>query len=205
MTDSLDWLSRLRSQLPKIPLAAVFGSSLTLHDDPCTAEWGNIGGLLATAGFGVFNGGCKGTMLQLALQMRNAGGHCIGVTCASMQDSEAAAAYSQILNVDTPFQRLEALLRLPDFYIILPGGIGTLLELSGALWLMDRGLIPSSPVLLLGDHWEPTVKEIQANPLMWSGRASAPLIQVENNEALAATLPLMLTELKRDLYEGRAN
>ena len=147
------WLSRVASVLFLRQYATVFGSSLRGAGDPDIDYWAGIATQLAGGGWGLLSGGYQGTMSYLSSRHIKAGGHAVGITCFTVPDETPSGCYSEMVAVASPFERLEALLRLADAHIVLPGGIGTLVELTSTIWLQDRVLLPERPLLLLGSDW----------------------------------------------------
>ena len=162
------WLATIRAQLPPLPFVTVFGSSTATAEAVLVAPWQPIGGILARAGFGVLTGGYDGTMRLVSENARAAGGVSIGITASSLADRADPDAYSRIIAVPTVFHRLEALLRLSDACFFLPGGIGTAVELLVGLWLTDRQLMRSKPLVLLGAHWQPLLAEALSRLLIFA-------------------------------------
>jgi hypothetical protein len=149
------WLSNIAQVLQERPYATIFGSSIRGKGDPEIEYWSTISIHLANQGWGILSGGYQGTMSYLSnLHILN-GGHSIGVTCSAVCDPVTEDCFSQLVQLDSPFSRLEALLRLSQVHIVFPGGIGTLVELSSSVWLQDRNMIDKRPLLILGDEWLP--------------------------------------------------
>ena len=59
------------------------------------------------------------------------------------------------------FSRLEELMNLGRGYIALPGGTGTLIELAVAWERINKGLDKKKPVIVLGDHWLPSIETVK--------------------------------------------
>jgi predicted Rossmann-fold nucleotide-binding protein len=159
------WLHDIRSQLPNMPFATIFGSSVTHPDDSRIAEWQGLVPLLTEAGIGLISGGYEGSMSFMSERMTAAGGVSIGICTSSLSDELDPSKYSKLFTAPTVFNRLEALLRLGDFFVVLPGGIGTAVELVSAIWLMDRELTARKPIVVLGPHWQGLLDAILRNPL----------------------------------------
>ncbi len=140
----------------------VFGSGTVVAADPAYAEARRLGRAIAEAGWTVCNGGYGGTMAAAAEGAMEAGGHTIGVTCATIRRRSGPNRHirQEIPTFDL-FQRVNTLMRLADAYVVLPGGTGTLLELA-AVWefAAKRFLRPARPLVLLGDYWRSLVEII---------------------------------------------
>jgi predicted Rossmann-fold nucleotide-binding protein len=158
------WLSRVRDAVSDRPYATIFGSSVRGAGDPEIDRWTIIATLMAESGWGLLSGGYGGTMSYLSRAHISAGGTAVGVVCAAVPDRTPVDCYSRVISVDTPFQRLEALLRFGRVHVVLSGGIGTLVELACAIWLQDRALIEETPVILVGGQWAEWVKWFETIP-----------------------------------------
>lgn len=80
----------------------------------------------------VYGGGNKGIMGVLAKELKRLGGHVIGVLPKAMDlpSVRSEDVESQLIIVDGMHERKEKMYALSDAFIALPGGIGTLEELS---------------------------------------------------------------------------
>lgn len=82
----------------------------------------------------VYGGGRTGLMGKLADAVLANGGKAIGVIPEFLKtEEEAHTGLTQLITVDTMSQRKEKMLALGDAYIALPGGAGTLEEISEAI------------------------------------------------------------------------
>jgi uncharacterized protein (TIGR00725 family) len=186
-----DWITDLRKQLPAIPFVSVFGSSAIGDEDPRITPWREIARILAANGVGLLNGGYQGTMSFLAQEIRIHGGVSIGITSREARGVTSPACFSMLLEVPTLFQRLEALLRLANFYVVLPGGLGTLAETACAAWLIDRALVPFRPIVFLGETWTRLMPILASDPLMLTSRyfdGNDLFIEIATPEHLESTL-----------------
>lgn len=147
------WSDQVVRELERRRYATVFGSSSRGSDDAEIDYWSGVSTVVAESGWGLLSGGYGGTMSCLSEKHIQDGGHAVGIVCAAVSDDTPRQCYSDIVSVSAPFERLEALLRLGSAYLVLPGGIGTQVELASAIWLQDRGFISQRPTLLLGCDW----------------------------------------------------
>jgi hypothetical protein len=86
-----------------------------------------------------------------------AGGHVIGITCQEIEDWRPVQANPWV-NEERRFptlrERLFVLMDECDAAIALPGGIGTLAEIS-VLWShLQTGAIPPRRLILVGEGWK---------------------------------------------------
>ena len=107
-----------------------------------------------------FTGGNVGLMEVLADAVLAGGGEVIGVIPEKLKGRELAhEGCSELHVVDTMHSRKALMLELGDAYIALPGGIGTLEEISEAYTWAQLGY-HKAPVGLLDvdGYWEPLLK-----------------------------------------------
>lgn len=134
----------------------VFGGSQPRRDWPAYAEAHALGALLAGSGHTVLTGGYAGTMEAVSRGAAGAGGHVIGVTCAEISRWHGLAANPWIheeRQTATLMERLDGLIRGSDAAMALPGGPGTLAEISLTWNLMIIGSLPPRPLILVGKGW----------------------------------------------------
>jgi uncharacterized protein (TIGR00730 family) len=149
------------------PVIAVFGSSAPKPGEPDYEEARQVGRLLAEAGFTVSTGGYMGTMAAVSQGACEAGGHVIGVTCSQIETFRARGPNEWVkeeIRYDTLRDRLLHLIDHNDGMITLPGGIGTLSEMSLAWSLIQVGEITPRPLILMGKMWQDTFKAFVQRP-----------------------------------------
>lgn len=102
----------------------------------------------------LLTGGYNGTMSCFSKRFKLNKGTSIGITAKTIVDTIPENSYSKIISLNNPIDRLVNLITLPNIIIILPGGIGTMVELNTSIWYIDRGFIESKKIILLGKQWE---------------------------------------------------
>ncbi|RMG89414.1 MAG: LOG family protein [Chloroflexi bacterium] len=125
-----------------------------------------VGQLLAEAGFAVATGGYSGTMAAVSQGAAEAGGHVIGVTCNQIERFRPLGPnqwVKQEIRYESLRERLLHLVTQNDGMIVLPGGIGTLSEMTLAWSFLQVGEISPRPLVLLGALWRETV-DVFARP-----------------------------------------
>ncbi len=135
----------------------VFGGSQPKQGFPAYEEAQLLGSLLAQRGHVVLTGGYYGTMEAVSLGAHEAGGHVIGVTCSDIEDwrgSRANAYVREERKKKSLMERLNALIEDCDAAIALPGGPGTLTEISLMWNLMIIESLPRRPLILIGQGWQ---------------------------------------------------
>jgi uncharacterized protein (TIGR00730 family) len=137
----------------------VFGGSQPKEGSKAYEEARHLGRMLAERGHIVATGGYMGTMEAVSRGASEAGGHVIGVTCIDIEDwrgSKANAWVKEERKKKTLLERLQALIEGCDAAIALPGGPGTLTEISLMWNLMIVESLPPRPLTLVGSGWQST-------------------------------------------------
>ncbi len=142
-------------------VVSVFGGSRAAEDSDDYRDAYQLGRLLAERGYTLCNGGYHGTMAAAARGAKDAGGRTIGITVEVLArrlspnpwiDEEVATA--------TLFARLEQLATLGDAYVVLRGGIGTLLELALVWNLGQLQSGPPKPIVTVGSGWRSVLRAL---------------------------------------------
>ncbi len=138
----------------------VFGGSRPTPTDYEQAT--RLGQRLGEAGFTVLTGGYIGTMEAVSRTAFQAGAHVVGVTCDQIEAWRPVEPNPWVIEerrYPTLRQRLYALMEQCDAAMALPGGPGTLTEIS-MMWnhLLTTAL-PAKPLILIGDGWRATFQQ----------------------------------------------
>jgi len=142
----------------------VFGSSRPAPGSEAYETARGLGAALARAGFTVATGGYGGMMEAVSRGARESGGHVIGVTAEAFA-SRANQWVEEEIRVKSWQDRLFKLIELGAGYVVLPGGTGTLVELSVVWEWINKGFLAEKPVVILGKYWQPVVTAIPASEL----------------------------------------
>ncbi len=145
---------------------SVFGSSEPKEGSSAYTEARELGRLLAQRGYTVLTGGYVGTMEAVSRGAAEAGGHVIGVTCKDIERSRGVVANKWVLEEwkkDALIQRLQSLVEGCDAAIALPGGPGTLTEISLMWNLMIINSLPRRPLILIGGGWKTIFEQIYSS------------------------------------------
>lgn len=143
---------------PKV--ISVFGSS---HPQPGSADYEaarTMGRLLAENGFTVQTGGYSGVMSAASQGANEAGGHVIGVTSAQIEQWRPIPAnqwVQQEIKLETLRDRLLYLVDNCRAAVVMPGGVGTLSELSLTWSFVQVGEITPRPIVAVGGLWQRTI------------------------------------------------
>lgn len=136
---------------------SVFGGSSPKTGETPYEEAYQLGYSLALAGYVVLNGGYIGTMEAVSKGAVEAGGYVIGVTCDEIEEWRPVKPNPYILEerrYPTIRQRLFHLIESCNAAIALPGGIGTLAEVSEMWSHLQTKAISPRPLILVGSGWK---------------------------------------------------
>ncbi|MCQ9207023.1 MAG: LOG family protein [Omnitrophica bacterium] len=136
-----------------------------------------LGRLLAKKGFEVVSGGFGGTMEDVSRGAKEAGGKTVGITYYKWQNLPYKRPNKYIdkeIKTKNIFERIETMARKSDFFIVLPGGTGTMLELAACLELVNKGLMEPKPIIALGTYWKSVLERLAEEPVL-SEKARASL------------------------------
>ena len=138
---------------------AVFGGANARPEDETYAQAVTMGANLARAGHVVMTGGYIGMMEAASKGAAEAGGHVIGVTCDEIESFRPMKPNQWVKEewrYVTLTDRMINLINRCDAAIALPGGVGTLAEIS-VLWNQILvHAIPLKPMILVGEGWKRT-------------------------------------------------
>jgi uncharacterized protein (TIGR00730 family) len=137
----------------------VFGGAQPKEGTAAYEEARELGRMLAERGHVVSTGGYYGTMEAVSRGASEAGGHVIGVTCQDIEDwrgSKVNAWVKEEVKKQTLIERLKFIIESCDAAIALPGGAGTLTEVSLMWNLMIIESLPPRPLTLVGSGWQST-------------------------------------------------
>lgn len=149
------------SHVTNSPVISVFGSSAPRPGQPDYIQAMQVGAELARAGYTVATGGYGGTMEAVSRGANEAGGHVIGVSCDQIEAYRAISPNPWIkeeIRYATLQKRLLHLVTVNEGMITLPGGVGTLTELSLAWGFIQVGEVTPRPLVALGAIWRDLAK-----------------------------------------------
>ena len=134
--------------MPK--LLCVYCSSSLHLDDAYYVMADRVGREMVAHGWGlIYGGGNAGLMGSIAQGVKQAGGTVVGVIPEFMKVRELAFEEAdELLIVDTMAERKKLMIERADAFLTLPGGIGTLEEVSEVLTLRYLGQLDKHIVFL---------------------------------------------------------
>jgi uncharacterized protein (TIGR00730 family) len=161
------------------PCVTVFGSARFDEHHRYYAMAREVGGALAGLGFTVMTGGGPGVMEGANRGAREAGGRSVGCNVELPFEQSPNAYLDRWVTCRYFFVRKVLLVKYSYAFVVLPGGFGTLDELTEALTLIQTRKILQFPIVLMGrDYWAPFLAMIRT--------------MVEAGTIAAADLDLML-------------
>ena len=138
------------------PCVTVFGSARFTEKDPHYELGRAVGRGLARLGFTVMTGGGPGLMEAANRGAREAGGASVGCNIQLPQEQQPNQYLDRWIACRYFFVRKVLLFKYSYAFVGLPGGLGTLDELTEGLTLVQTGKIEHFPVVLIGvEYWQP--------------------------------------------------
>jgi uncharacterized protein (TIGR00725 family) len=135
---------------------SVFGGSSPEPGSKPYQDAYELGKSLGQAGVTVLTGGYMGTMEATSRGASEAGGHVIGVTCDEIESFRPVGPNPWVKEEwrrKTLRERLATLIENCDAAIALPGGVGTLLEISLYWNEVTIHVLEPKPLILMGPQW----------------------------------------------------
>ena len=138
------------------PCVTVFGSARFDENHRYYTMAREVGAALAHIGFTVMTGGGPGVMEGANRGAREAGGRSVGCNVELPFEQEPNPYLDRWVTCRYFFVRKVLLVKYSYAFIVLPGGFGTLDELTEALTLIQTRKILQFPIVLMGvDYWAP--------------------------------------------------
>ncbi|WP_457630521.1 LOG family protein [Oceanithermus sp.] len=138
----------------EVPLVSVFGSARFGPGHPAYALGERLGRALATAGYGVVTGGGPGVMEAVNKGAAEAGGVSVGLNIVLPHEQKPNPYQTHSLQFRYFFVRKVMFVRYAVGFVVLPGGFGTLDELSEVLVLLQTGKVHPFPLFAMdSDYW----------------------------------------------------
>ena len=136
------------------PCVTVFGSARFPETHRYYALGREVGARLAGLGFTVMTGGGPGVMEAANRGAREAGGRSVGCNIMLAHEQSPNPYLDRYVTCHYFFVRKVLLFKYSYAFVVLPGGLGTLDELTEALTLIQTGKILQFPVVLMGvEYW----------------------------------------------------
>ena len=143
-------------KLAKIgPCVSIFGSARLREDSPYYQMAVDIAEKITQLGFGIITGGGPGIMEAGNRGAHNKGGKSIGLNIELPHEQHFNPFINKDYSIDFNyfFIRKVMFVKYSQGFIVMPGGFGTLDELSEALTLIQTNKIDKFPIVLVGSEF----------------------------------------------------
>ena len=136
------------------PCVTVFGSARVKADSPYYDLARKTGAAIARIGFTVMTGGGPGIMEAANRGAKEIGGRSIGCNIELPLEQQPNGYLDRCVTLHYFFVRKTLLVKYSYAFVFMPGGAGTLDELSEAMTLIQTGKIKNFPIVIMGiDYW----------------------------------------------------
>ena len=149
MVEGFDTLSGVE------PAVTIWGSARLKSDDELYAQTEDIARRLGELGFSIITGGGPGVMEAANKGARQAGVTSVGLNIVLPEEQVCNIYSTKTITFHHFFIRKVMLVKYAIAFVIMPGGLGTLDELTEVLTLMQTHKIRPMPVILFnGEYWK---------------------------------------------------
>jgi len=136
------------------PAVTIYGSARLQPDDELYKQTEEIAHLLGKAGFNIMTGGGPGVMEAANKGARRAGVTSAGLNIRLPQEQVGNDYADRSITFHHFFVRKVMLVKYATAFVIMPGGLGTLDELTEVLTLIQTEKIRPFPVILFSsEYW----------------------------------------------------
>jgi uncharacterized protein (TIGR00730 family) len=142
-----------------MPVISIFGSGKATPKSSVYKIAKKAGYILAKNGFDLVTGGYYGVMEAVFIGAKKLDVRRIAVTTKFFADKKSNDFATEIIETETYSERLLKLMEIADAYLVLPGGLGTLLEFSYLYAFKERGII-NKPLICYGKQWKKILNNI---------------------------------------------
>lgn len=148
------------------PAVTIYGSARLKEDDELYAQTEEIAYRLGQMGFSIITGGGPGVMEAANKGALRAGVTSIGLNIELPEEQVCNDYTTKSITFNHFFVRKVMLVKYAVAFVIMPGGLGTLDELTEVLTLMQTHKIKPFPVLLFNSqYWKGFLKWLQSSVL----------------------------------------
>ncbi len=148
------------------PAITIYGSARLNADDKLYTQTEEIANRLGQMGFSIITGGGPGVMEAANKGALKAGVTSVGLNIELPEEQNFNAYTTMSIMFNHFFVRKVMLVKYAAAFIIMPGGLGTLDELTEVLTLMQNHKIRPFPVILFNDqYWKGFLDWLQSSVL----------------------------------------
>lgn len=142
---------------------SIFGSARAPESDPFYHKARKLGNILGKSGYTVITGGGPGIMEAANRGAFEAGGESIGLDIELPTEQRRNQYVTNAVGFHYFFTRKVMLSAAAQAYVFMPGGFGTLDEMTEMITLVQTGKIPQDvPIILMGKtFWKPFMQWIR--------------------------------------------
>jgi uncharacterized protein (TIGR00730 family) len=155
-------LTRLRRTTRQNYRVTIFGSARLKPGTPAYNAVKKLAAELTKMGCDIISGGGPGLMQAANEGARSigagAGKRSVGIRVELPFEQEINPFVDQAYEHRTFFSRLHHFMIISDAFVVVPGGIGTLLELSLAWQLLQVRKLYNTPLIVVGKMWAELVE-----------------------------------------------
>jgi uncharacterized protein (TIGR00730 family) len=148
------------------PAVTIYGSARLKQDDPIFSQTVEVARRLGEMSFNIITGGGPGVMEAANKGAREAGVLSIGLNIVLPAEQACNIYANKTITFNHFFVRKVMLVKYATAFVIMPGGLGTLDELTEVLTLMQTRKIKPFPVILFGSaFWHGLLEWLRATVL----------------------------------------
>jgi uncharacterized protein (TIGR00730 family) len=159
-------LTRLRPSQRERYRVAIFGSARAVPGTLVYEEVKRVAAAFAGMGCDIVTGGGPGLMQAANEGARTAGASVsMGIRIELPFEQDANPFVGQAFEHETFFTRLQHFVLASDAFVVVPGGIGTVLEMLMIWQLLQVGHVRDVPLVLVGKMWKGLVDWVRVSML----------------------------------------
>ena len=172
-------LTRLRPARRLRYRVTIFGSARTDPDHWAYAAVRDLAAELTRLGCDIVTGGGPGLMQAANEGARMAGadsdGSSVGIRVSLPFEQDVNPFVSQVFEHRTFFSRLHHFVLVSDAFVVVPGGIGTVLETMMIWQLLQVRKLHDTPLIMAGEMWAELVEWAKKSMLRPEGSLASPV------------------------------
>ena len=195
MVQALDTLNKLDANC-----VSIFGSARSTSDSPEYRDAERLARMLVEKGFGVITGGGPGVMEAANKGAAEAGGVSVGLHIELPHEQGCNQYVKTRCNFRYFFTRKFMFVKYAMAYVVMPGGMGTIDELSEAFVLAQTGRIRPFPIILYNaSYWSGLLEWLRTS--MANGPCGGPVPPAPPGWRWEALMHLALGEARQAARE----
>ncbi|MBI1271772.1 LOG family protein [bacterium] len=152
--EAINELTRLRPRKRSHYRVTIFGSARIGADTEYYAMVKQLAARLADMGCMIISGGGPGVMQAANEGAASVGPLSVGLTVQLPREEKANDYVVELYHHKTFFTRLHQFIFMSDAYVVMKGGIGTLLEAAMVWQLLQVRRLYHTPLIMVGDMWK---------------------------------------------------